>query len=119
MKTEIPAGDYDIVVFENKFPTFSKNPDRINNKRLNTGSDFPYRLRESKGICEVICYTPNHDLYLEDLPYQKIANLINVWRDRYLVLGGKKFGFFTNNGDSPKSHNNSLTRAPNCNTLFT
>ena len=91
MKTEIPANDYDIVVFENKFPTFSKNPDRVNNKKLNTGSDFPYRERKSKGICEVICYTPKHDLYLEDLPYQKITNLINVWRDRYLILGEKKF----------------------------
>lgn len=91
IKTEIPASDYDIVVFENKFPTFSKNPDRVDNKKLNAGGGFPYRLRESKGICEVVCYTPNHDLYLEDLPYQKIANLINVWRDRYLVLGGKKF----------------------------
>jgi UDPglucose--hexose-1-phosphate uridylyltransferase len=27
--TEIPAGSYDIVVFENKFPTFYKNADEI------------------------------------------------------------------------------------------
>ncbi len=91
METEIPASDYDIVVFENKFPTFDKNPDEVDNKKLNAGSDFQYKLQQSKGICEVVCYTSNHDLYLEDLPLEKINNLINVWRDRYLVLGKKEF----------------------------
>jgi len=91
IKTEIPASDYDIVVFENKFPTFSENPDRVDNKKLNIGKSFQYEHKESRGICEVVCYTPNHNLYLEDLPLDKIENLINVWRDRYLVFGGKKF----------------------------
>ncbi len=91
IKTEIPASNYDIVIFENKFPTFSENPDSVDNKKLNIGSDFQYELKESRGICEVVCYTPNHNMYLEDLPLEKINNLINVWRDRYLVLGGKKF----------------------------
>jgi len=91
IKTEIPASNYDIVIFENKFPTFSENPDSVDNKKLNIGSDFQYELKESRGICEVVCYTPNHNMYLEDLPLEKINNLINVWKDRYLVLGGKKF----------------------------
>jgi UDPglucose--hexose-1-phosphate uridylyltransferase len=91
MKTEIPESDYDIVVFENKFPTFNKNPDRVDSEKLNIGSDFPYELKESKGICEVVCYTSDHNLYLEDLPLEKINNLINVWRDRYLVLGKEEF----------------------------
>lgn len=91
MKTEIPESDYDIVVFENKFPTFNKNPDRVDSEKLNIGSDFLYKLKESKGICEVVCYTSGHNLYLEDLPLKKINNLINVWRDRYLVLGEEEF----------------------------
>jgi len=91
MVTEIPASDYDIVVFENKFPTFDKSPEKVDNKKINTGCDFKYELRQSKGICEVICYTSKHDLYLEDLPLEKINNLINVWKDRYLTLGEKEF----------------------------
>ncbi len=79
------------MVFENRFPTFSENPNRVDNKKLNIGSDFQYKLKESRGICEVVCYTSNHNLYLEDLPLEKINNLINVWKDRYLILGGKKF----------------------------
>jgi UDPglucose--hexose-1-phosphate uridylyltransferase len=91
IKTEIPAGDYEIVVFENKFPTFIERPDRVDNKKLNAGRSFKYELKESRGICEVVCYTPNHKLFLEELPLEKISNLINVWRDRYSVLGKKKF----------------------------
>ena len=89
--TEIPESDYDIVVFENKFPTFDKNPDKVDNERLNIGSDFPYKLKESKGICEVVCYTSNHDLFLEDMPVKRISNLIRVWQDRYFELGKKSF----------------------------
>lgn len=92
MVTEIPASNYDIVVFENKFPTFGKNPDKLDfNDEVNSENILSYSKMRSKGICEVVCYTSNHDLYLEDLPLEKINNLVNVWRDRYLVLGKKEF----------------------------
>ncbi|MBM3702059.1 MAG: galactose-1-phosphate uridylyltransferase [Actinobacteria bacterium] len=92
MVTEIPASNYDIVVFENKFPTFSKNPDKLDfNDEVNSENILSYSKMRSKGICEVVCYTADHDLYLEDLPLEKINNLVNVWRDRYLVLGKKEF----------------------------
>jgi galactose-1-phosphate uridylyltransferase len=47
---------------------------------------LPYVKKESKGICEIICYTSNHDLFLEDMPEKKISNLIKVWIDRYAEL---------------------------------
>jgi len=89
--TEIPESDYDIVVFENKFPTFDKNPDKVDVGEANKEDFFSFSKKKSKGICEVVCYTSNHDLYLEDLPLEEINNLVNVWRDRYLVLGKKEF----------------------------
>lgn len=46
---------------------------------------------QSKGICEVVCYTSKHDLFLEDMPVKKIGNLIKVWQDRYFNLGDKSF----------------------------
>ncbi|NQT66353.1 MAG: galactose-1-phosphate uridylyltransferase [Actinobacteria bacterium] len=84
--TEIPNKTYDIVVFENKFPTFIEKP-------LKPDLEFthPYMLKESKGICEVICYLEEHDKYLEDQPINKIKNLIKVWADRYYFLGNKDF----------------------------
>ncbi len=91
MATEIPANDYDIVVFENKFPTLSRNPDKINRKKLNVENVFSFNMKQSEGICEVVCYTSSHDLFLEDMQVSKISNLIKVWSDRYQTLGKKKF----------------------------
>jgi len=85
METDIPEKDYYIVVFENKFPTFAENPDAVRN-----ASSF-YTKHESKGICEVICYTPVHDVFLEDLPHDNIVDLVKVWKDRYIALGKKDF----------------------------
>jgi len=77
--TEIPDKDYDIVVFENRFPTFSPNaPEK-------TGDNF-YKKYSSKGICEVVCYTSHHSSFIEDLPTSKIEKLILVWIDRYKTL---------------------------------
>ncbi len=89
--TEIPESDYDIVVFENKFPTFSGNPDKLDVGEVNNKDFFSFSKKQSKGICEVVCYTSNHDLFLEDMPVNKISNLIRVWQDRYFELGKKSF----------------------------
>ena len=89
--TEIPTSDYDIVVFENKFPTFSRNPDKLDVGEANKEDFFSFSKKKSKGICEVICYTSNHDLFLEDMPVKRISNLIRVWQDRYFELGKKSF----------------------------
>jgi UDPglucose--hexose-1-phosphate uridylyltransferase len=90
--TEIPRDNYDIVVFENKFPTFSRTPGRLDsNESTSERSILSYSKMQSRGICEVVCYTQEHDLYLEDMPLQKICNLIKVWQDRYLNLGSKNF----------------------------
>lgn len=90
IKTEIPVNNYDIVVFENKFPTFSKNANEILSD--NTYDDyFRYTKKKSIGICEVICYSPDHSLYLEDMTENRISNLIRIWQDRYNELGLKSF----------------------------
>lgn len=89
--TEIPTSDYDIVVFENKFPTFSRNPDKLDVGEVNKEDFFSFSKKKSKGICEVVCYTSNHDLFLEDMPVKRISNLIRVWQDRYFELGKKSF----------------------------
>ncbi len=86
ISTEIPDSSYEIVVFENKFPTFSVEPDK-----MDPIVDLPFKIKESKGICEVVCYTQEHDEYLEDQPIRRIENLIKVWMDRYYDLGKKDF----------------------------
>ena len=82
-ETEIPESDYEIVVFQNKFPSMTLNPEITKN------SEF-YINKPAKGICEVICYTPVHSKTLTDQPVEEICHLIEVWKDRYMELGSLK-----------------------------
>ncbi len=80
--TEVPAPDYEIVVFENKFPTFHREPPAP----AVTGSDL-YPVQPARGICEVVLYSPQHEGTLTDMSVDEIHKLISVWTDRYQELG--------------------------------
>jgi len=84
--TEVPASDYEIVVFENKFPTFQREPPPPAVK----GSQL-YRVEPSKGICEVVLYSPQHEGTLTDKSVEEIYKLVLVWTDRYRELGSLDF----------------------------
>lgn len=82
--TEIPEPDYDIAVFENKFPSLrSPAPEpAVAGMELTP-------VRPSDGICEVVCYTSRHDASLADLPYSRVRRLTRVWRERYRELSAR------------------------------
>ncbi|HHX01286.1 MAG TPA: galactose-1-phosphate uridylyltransferase [Firmicutes bacterium] len=82
--TEIPAEDYEIVVFENKFPSLKTPP-----PGMDVASSDLYPVAPAEGICEVICYSPNHHMTLGEATAGHIHNLIQVWTDRYQELGSK------------------------------
>jgi UDPglucose--hexose-1-phosphate uridylyltransferase len=63
--TEIPASSYDVVVFENRFPS----------------------LREPLGRCEVICFTSDHDASFAQLTPKRARTVLEAWVDRTEVLG--------------------------------
>ena len=63
--TEIPASSYDVVVFENRFPS----------------------LREPLGRCEVICFTSDHDASFAQLTPKRVRTVLEAWVDRTEVLG--------------------------------
>jgi len=97
--TEIPAEDYEIVTFENKFPSLrhpAPKPD-IEETEL-------YKVRPADGICEVVCYTSRHSGTLTDASLEELRNLVDVWTDRFSELGGKDFVdyvlIFENKGES-------------------
>ena len=84
--TEVPELDYDIVVFENRFPS------------LKTVLDLPtvssselYPVRPSQGVCEVVLYSPNHSSSLAVEPVEQIHKLVRVWTDRFRELGSLDF----------------------------
>jgi UDPglucose--hexose-1-phosphate uridylyltransferase len=47
-----------------------------------------YANRPATGIARVVCYSPNHSIALAELELSEIVNLLRVWRDQYLELGG-------------------------------
>lgn len=83
--TEVPASNYEIVCFENRFPTFRQNPGEPSVE----GDDL-FRVEKSRGVCEVVLYTPRHDGSLTDLSLDEIEKLVLVWTDRYRDLGSRK-----------------------------
>jgi UDPglucose--hexose-1-phosphate uridylyltransferase len=82
--TEVPAPDYDIVVFENKFPSLQPTPPAA---AVEATSLSP--VAAAQGACEVVLYSPRHDSSLASMPVARIRNLAEVWRDRYLALGAR------------------------------
>ncbi|CAN5543072.1 galactose-1-phosphate uridylyltransferase [soil metagenome] len=84
--TEVPEPVYDIVVFENKFPSLSPNPPEpaIESTEL-------YPVEKSFGECEVVVYTPNHNSTLAAEPVEQIYKLVQVWTDRFRELSKLDF----------------------------
>ena len=84
--TEVPESTYEIVAFENRFPSLSTNP-----PPPAVAGTALYPVRPAKGVCEVILYSPRHDMTLAREPVERIHHLIRVWTDRFQKLGELDF----------------------------
>jgi UDPglucose--hexose-1-phosphate uridylyltransferase len=75
--TEIPAADYDVVVFENRFPSFSDRP-----------VDLPQDVvaRPAQGRCEVVCFTSDHNASFATLPPSRVRTVLEAQVDRTVEL---------------------------------
>ena len=80
--TEVPAGDFEIVTFENRFPSLQRHP-----PEPAVVDSLLYRTRPAAGVCEVVLFTPDHEATLADLGVTHLDQLIQVWTDRYQELG--------------------------------
>lgn len=97
--TEIPRPDFDIVSFENRFPSLSLAPPgpEVAATSLN-------QVQPSAGVCEVVVYTPEHSSSLASQPPEQILKLIHVWRHRFREMDGleivKYIYIFENKGEA-------------------
>ena len=84
--TEVPEETYDIVVFENRFPSLRPDPPppAVEGTQL-------YPVRPGQGVCEVVLYSPNHTTTLAAEPVEQIHKLVQVWADRFRELGALPF----------------------------
>lgn len=80
--TEVPLTDYEMVVFDNKFPSFHRNPP----EPAVEPTDL-YKVRPAAGVCEVVLYSPEHNGSLAEKTEEEIEQLVYVWTDRYEELG--------------------------------
>ncbi len=84
--TEIDEPTYDIVVFQNKFPSLQPEP-----PAPAVEGDELYPVRPARGVCEVVVYTPEHDSSLAQQPVAQIYKLMRVWQDRFNDLDNLDF----------------------------
>ncbi len=81
--SEIPAPSYDVVVFENRFPSFTQTapdvPSEVDGNPL-------WPQRPAVGRCEVVCFTSDHNASFGSLPVSRVRTVIEAWADRTATL---------------------------------
>jgi UDPglucose--hexose-1-phosphate uridylyltransferase len=87
-RTEIPAPDYEVVVFENRFPTLKTveagrggDGDGANGKPA-AGPGNLLAGRPAGGRCEVVCFSQQHAASFADLSPGQAATVMAAWADR-------------------------------------
>ncbi|MGC5015309.1 galactose-1-phosphate uridylyltransferase [Streptosporangium sp. DT93] len=78
--TEVPSPDYDVAVFENRFPSFSDQPGEY---RQPGGLS---EIRPGAGRCEVVCFTSEHDSSFSRLSPERVELVMEAWIDRTAEL---------------------------------
>ena len=77
--TEMPQGQYDVAVFDNRFPSMISSAHHPPQLIVDT---LP-----ANGACEVVVFTQDPQTSLSQLPLDHLELLLQVWGDRTRVLG--------------------------------
>jgi UDPglucose--hexose-1-phosphate uridylyltransferase len=80
--TEVPAADYEVVVFENRFPSFSQS----SADTVEWRAEPPFNSGPAAGRCEVVCFTSDHNTPFHALPAERVRTVIEAWADRTAAL---------------------------------
>ncbi|WP_426562735.1 galactose-1-phosphate uridylyltransferase [Angustibacter sp. McL0619] len=80
--SEIPADDYDVVVFENKSPSFSTRVDGVPGNVTLVDDEPLWPSLPAVGRCEVLCFTSDHDSTFADLTVARARTVVEAWVDR-------------------------------------
>jgi UDPglucose--hexose-1-phosphate uridylyltransferase len=96
--TEIPAPSYDVVVFENRFPSLSGAaaaaaagpaatvtgpPEPVPGGPPETGG---VPARPAIGRCEVVCFTSDHEASFASLTPRRARTVVEAWADRTAAM---------------------------------
>lgn len=78
LPTELPQGNYDIAVFDNRFPSL-----------IPSATDAPSAIVDTlpaNGACEVVVFTQDPQAALSSLPLAHLELLLQVWGDRTRII---------------------------------
>lgn len=81
LPTEIPADDYDVVVFQNRFPSLAQAESQAGAHSA-TATPVFVPSKPGHGRCEVVCFTPNSQVSFRDLPYTRARTIVEAWAHR-------------------------------------
>ncbi|MYR06417.1 galactose-1-phosphate uridylyltransferase [Gordonia sp. SID5947] len=79
--SEVPADDYDVVVFENRFPSLAT-------AHAGSGFELPERSGDlaveapGYGRCEVVCFSSDHEGSFSGLTPERARLVVDVWSQR-------------------------------------
>jgi UDPglucose--hexose-1-phosphate uridylyltransferase len=100
--TEIPAPSYEVVVFQNRFPSL------VSRAAGTAGSDGTAETgllvaRPGYGRCEVVCFSQVHTASFADLTHEQAALVLAAWTNRSAALaalpGVEQVFCFENRGE--------------------
>ncbi|SDB99757.1 UDPglucose--hexose-1-phosphate uridylyltransferase [Geodermatophilus telluris] len=83
--TEVPEDGYQVVVFENRFPSLATSVDRDVPPHA-PGAPLA-ELRPGLGRCEVVLFTSDHDQHFAGLGRDRARLVVDVWAERTAELG--------------------------------
>ncbi|WP_420119887.1 galactose-1-phosphate uridylyltransferase [Nakamurella sp.] len=85
-QSEIPSPSYDVVVFENRFPSFAGTGEIA---AISDPAAGLFQTRPGNGRCEVVCFTSDHHCVLSALPPRRMRTVIEAWADRTAALSAQ------------------------------
>ncbi|RBP99203.1 galactose-1-phosphate uridylyltransferase [Bifidobacterium xylocopae] len=82
---EVPDTDYDVVVFENRFPSMMQVPGAGTATSYVDGNPL-WPRREANGRCEVVCFDPDESSLPAELPVRRLRTVVEAWAFRTAEL---------------------------------
>ena len=81
--SEVPETSYDVVVFENRFPSYAPVSEY---DASGAAGDGLFATGAAEGRCEVVCFTSDHEATFADLSVERARTVVDVWADRTAAL---------------------------------
>ncbi|WP_216209843.1 galactose-1-phosphate uridylyltransferase [Amycolatopsis aidingensis] len=98
--SEIPEAEYDVAVFENRFPSFAAG---VTGDQTTVDGLGVVPVAPGRGRCEVVCFTSDHQRSFAELSPRRVRTVMDAWADRteYLstVEGVRQVFPFENRGE--------------------